>query len=208
MMLVSSATPSIVDFLPFKCDACAQVFCLDHRSHTAHSCTNAGFNDVSYHSLPYQSVVSLQNWVPWERLTPTVHQGKARLRRPLPIAFLWVKGVWKDTISRSLSCLLYPYRTPPASLVPGFPFSRRRCLGSETARVAHDHHQKNKQKRALECSKCNKVLRRPPGVEHSLLLQRHLVSGCVDGVRKARPNKIRCSLQGCRGSEFVKVREI
>eukprot|EP00752_Nemacystus_decipiens_P016310 g14586.t1 len=93
------------DFLPFKCDACAKVFCLDHRSHAAHSCTNAGFND----------------------------------------------------------------------------------------------------KRVLECSKCSKVLRRPPGVEHSLLLQRHLASGCVDGVRKARPNKIRCSAQGCRGSEFVKM---
>eukprot|EP00903_Cladosiphon_okamuranus_P005586 g5559.t1 len=93
------------DFLPFKCDACAQVFCLDHRSHTAHGCTNANFND----------------------------------------------------------------------------------------------------KRVLECSKCTKVLRRPPGVEHSVLLQRHLASGCVDGVRKARPNKIRCSVRGCRGSEFVKV---
>ncbi|CAN0337888.1 unnamed protein product [Pylaiella littoralis] len=93
------------DFLPFRCNACTNVFCLDHRSHAEHSCTNANFKD----------------------------------------------------------------------------------------------------KRVLECPTCDKVLRRPPGVDHSILLQRHLASGCVDGVRKARPNKIGCSAQGCRGSEFVKV---
>ncbi|CAN0305388.1 unnamed protein product, partial [Scytosiphon promiscuus] len=59
--------------------------------------------------------------------------------------------------------------------------------------------------RVLECSKCNKVLRRPAGVDHDLLLRRHLGSGCVDGIRKTRPNKIGCSAQGCRGSEFMKV---
>ncbi|CAM9763828.1 unnamed protein product [Ectocarpus sp. 6 AP-2014] len=99
------ATSCITIILPFTCDACGKVFCLDHRTHAGHNCTNANAKD----------------------------------------------------------------------------------------------------KRVLECSKCNKVLQRPAGVEHALLLERHLASGCVDGVRKARPNKIRCSVQGCRRSEFVKV---
>lgn len=64
------------------------------------------------------------------------------------------------------------------------------------------------QKRVLECSKCSKVLKRPSGVAHSVLLQRHVASGCVEGVRKARPNKLSCSAQGCRNSEFVKVRKL
>eukprot|EP00904_Undaria_pinnatifida_P001392 jgi/Undpi1/11253/HiC_scaffold_30.g13551.m1 len=93
------------DFLPFKCDACSGIFCLDHRTHIGHSCSNAAFND----------------------------------------------------------------------------------------------------KRVLECSKCNKVLRRPPGVAHHHLLERHIASGCVEGVRKNKPNKLRCFVKGCRGSEFVKV---
>lgn len=29
-----------LDFLPFKCDACGETFCLDHRSFSAHSCKN------------------------------------------------------------------------------------------------------------------------------------------------------------------------
>lgn len=62
------------------------------------------------------------------------------------------------------------------------------------------------QKRVLECSSCSKVLKRPPGVAHDVLLQRHLASGCVEGVRKPKPNKLACSAAGCRGSEFVKVR--
>ncbi|KAL1303908.1 hypothetical protein AAFC00_000362 [Neodothiora populina] len=31
-----------LDFLPFKCESCKGQFCLDHRSETAHSCSNAG----------------------------------------------------------------------------------------------------------------------------------------------------------------------
>lgn len=42
---------------------------------------------------------------------------------------------------------------------------------------------------------------------HHDLLKRHVASGCVEGVRKAKPNKLRCSAKGCRGSEFVKVRD-
>ena len=33
------------DFLPFTCDCCASVFCLDHRSYDAHECPSAGSND-------------------------------------------------------------------------------------------------------------------------------------------------------------------
>jgi predicted nucleic acid binding AN1-type Zn finger protein len=31
-----------LDFLPFRCESCRGNFCLDHRSETAHSCTQAG----------------------------------------------------------------------------------------------------------------------------------------------------------------------
>jgi uncharacterized C2H2 Zn-finger protein/predicted nucleic acid binding AN1-type Zn finger protein len=34
-----------VDFLPFTCDCCASVFCLEHRSYDAHACPNAGSRD-------------------------------------------------------------------------------------------------------------------------------------------------------------------
>ncbi|GLI62497.1 hypothetical protein VaNZ11_005129, partial [Volvox africanus] len=30
-----------LDFLPFKCDGCNRIFCLEHRSYVAHSCPNA-----------------------------------------------------------------------------------------------------------------------------------------------------------------------
>ncbi|TMW55299.1 hypothetical protein Poli38472_013190 [Pythium oligandrum] len=33
------------DFLPFKCDCCERVFCLDHRSYDAHTCPCAGSRD-------------------------------------------------------------------------------------------------------------------------------------------------------------------
>lgn len=31
-----------IDFLPFTCDCCTNVFCLDHRTYTAHKCPKAG----------------------------------------------------------------------------------------------------------------------------------------------------------------------
>ncbi|KAG2453069.1 hypothetical protein HYH02_002402 [Chlamydomonas schloesseri] len=31
-----------VDFLPFKCDCCNRVFCLEHRSYAAHACPSSG----------------------------------------------------------------------------------------------------------------------------------------------------------------------
>lgn len=31
-----------LDFLPFRCESCKGTFCLDHRTETAHKCTNAG----------------------------------------------------------------------------------------------------------------------------------------------------------------------
>jgi uncharacterized C2H2 Zn-finger protein/predicted nucleic acid binding AN1-type Zn finger protein len=33
------------DFLPFTCDCCSGVFCLDHRSYDAHECPKAGSHD-------------------------------------------------------------------------------------------------------------------------------------------------------------------
>ncbi len=31
-----------IDFLPFTCDCCKRVFCLEHRTYEAHSCPSAG----------------------------------------------------------------------------------------------------------------------------------------------------------------------
>ncbi|KAK4749468.1 hypothetical protein SAY87_026917 [Trapa incisa] len=36
-----------IDFLPFTCDRCSQVFCLEHRSYVKHQCTKADKNDVT-----------------------------------------------------------------------------------------------------------------------------------------------------------------
>jgi predicted nucleic acid binding AN1-type Zn finger protein len=35
-----------VDFLPFKCDCCSHVFCLEHRTYLAHNCKLAGGKDT------------------------------------------------------------------------------------------------------------------------------------------------------------------
>ncbi|GAV57299.1 zf-AN1 domain-containing protein/zf-C2H2_6 domain-containing protein [Cephalotus follicularis] len=37
----------LIDFLPFTCDRCTQVFCLEHRSYTKHNCPKADRNDVT-----------------------------------------------------------------------------------------------------------------------------------------------------------------
>jgi len=37
----------LIDFLPFTCDRCRQVFCLEHRSYIKHSCPNADRQDVT-----------------------------------------------------------------------------------------------------------------------------------------------------------------
>ncbi|KAK9671044.1 hypothetical protein RND81_12G002900 [Saponaria officinalis] len=36
-----------IDFLPFSCDRCRQVFCLDHRSYTQHHCPQADSQGVT-----------------------------------------------------------------------------------------------------------------------------------------------------------------
>ncbi|CAM6096252.1 unnamed protein product [Calypogeia fissa] len=36
-----------LDFLPFECDCCKKMFCLDHRSYKAHDCTKADLKDTS-----------------------------------------------------------------------------------------------------------------------------------------------------------------
>ncbi|KAL2651920.1 hypothetical protein R1flu_020048 [Riccia fluitans] len=38
---------SLVDFLPFTCDGCEQVFCLEHRSYGSHKCTKGNKEDVT-----------------------------------------------------------------------------------------------------------------------------------------------------------------
>ncbi|KAM0943648.1 putative transcription factor C2H2 family [Dioscorea sansibarensis] len=37
----------LIDFLPFTCDRCSQVFCLQHRSYSKHLCPNANLQDVT-----------------------------------------------------------------------------------------------------------------------------------------------------------------
>lgn len=36
-----------VDFLPFKCDCCNRIFCLEHRSYAAHACPNSGSKETT-----------------------------------------------------------------------------------------------------------------------------------------------------------------
>lgn len=37
----------LIDFLPFTCDCCQQVFCLEHRSYSRHQCPKASKHDVT-----------------------------------------------------------------------------------------------------------------------------------------------------------------
>lgn len=37
----------LIDFLPFTCDCCHKVFCLEHRSYINHQCPNANKHDVT-----------------------------------------------------------------------------------------------------------------------------------------------------------------
>ncbi|KMZ61411.1 AN1-type zinc finger protein 2B [Zostera marina] len=37
----------MIDFLPFTCDRCSQVFCLEHRGYSTHSCPKANQQDVT-----------------------------------------------------------------------------------------------------------------------------------------------------------------
>lgn len=36
-----------IDFLPFTCDCCFKVYCLDHRSYIRHQCPTANKNNVT-----------------------------------------------------------------------------------------------------------------------------------------------------------------
>lgn len=40
------------DFLPFKCDACRRIFCLEHRSASAHTCRSAAALDCKVFTCP------------------------------------------------------------------------------------------------------------------------------------------------------------
>lgn len=37
----------LIDFLPFTCDCCNKVFCLEHRSYSTHQCPKANKNDLT-----------------------------------------------------------------------------------------------------------------------------------------------------------------
>ncbi|KAD0702502.1 hypothetical protein E3N88_43833 [Mikania micrantha] len=37
----------LIDFLPFTCDCCNKVFCLEHRGYSTHQCPNANKNDLT-----------------------------------------------------------------------------------------------------------------------------------------------------------------
>mmetsp|Transcript_1547 Transcript_1547/g.2045 ORF Transcript_1547/g.2045 Transcript_1547/m.2045 type:complete len:160 (+) Transcript_1547:88-567(+) len=41
-----------LDFLPFTCDGCQKVFCLDHRTYKDHKCPNANFKDTKVTTCP------------------------------------------------------------------------------------------------------------------------------------------------------------
>lgn len=43
----SEETCHQLDFLPFNCDGCKKVFCLEHRTYKAHGCPNENHKDVS-----------------------------------------------------------------------------------------------------------------------------------------------------------------
>ncbi|GAB2295539.1 hypothetical protein Dimus_029703 [Dionaea muscipula] len=42
-----------IDFLPFTCDTCHQVFCLEHRSYSQHDCRRAKQQDVTVVICPF-----------------------------------------------------------------------------------------------------------------------------------------------------------
>ncbi|CAI6006675.1 unnamed protein product [Closterium sp. NIES-64] len=48
----SLSSCQLLDFLPFKCDACHQPFCLDHRSYGAHECPGVHVKDVTVAVCP------------------------------------------------------------------------------------------------------------------------------------------------------------
>ncbi|GBG83677.1 hypothetical protein CBR_g37478 [Chara braunii] len=62
----------LIDFLPFQCDKCDKVFCLEHRTYQNHQCANANTGDVAVLVCPMcaKSVRLVPNEDPnitWER---------------------------------------------------------------------------------------------------------------------------------------------
>ncbi|CAI5464904.1 unnamed protein product [Closterium sp. Yama58-4] len=49
---IHEAVENLLDFLPFKCDACHQPFCLEHRSYGAHECPDVHVKDVTVTVCP------------------------------------------------------------------------------------------------------------------------------------------------------------
>lgn len=59
------ALSSHTDFLPFTCNGCSGVFCLEHRTHAGHDCPNANFNDVS--DTSYRELYDRHGKIKFER---------------------------------------------------------------------------------------------------------------------------------------------
>ncbi|KAK1259063.1 Zinc finger AN1 and C2H2 domain-containing stress-associated protein 13 [Acorus gramineus] len=85
----------LLDFLPFTCDRCDQVFCLEHRSYNTHECPNANQQDVTVLICPLcaKSVRLVPNEDPnitWEShvntdCDPTNYQAAVKKKRcPVP----------------------------------------------------------------------------------------------------------------------------
>jgi hypothetical protein len=41
-----------LDFLPFKCDCCNKVFCLEHRTYASHRCEKSGNREFQVFICP------------------------------------------------------------------------------------------------------------------------------------------------------------
>ena len=44
--------PTLLDFLPIRCDACSLTFCIEHFTYTAHNCVNSHLKNVQVPVCP------------------------------------------------------------------------------------------------------------------------------------------------------------
>eukprot|EP00897_Mesotaenium_endlicherianum_P001190 jgi/Mesen1/11071/ME000099S10519 len=112
----SQESCQLIDFLPFKCDKCSKVFCLDHRSYAGHSCPHASSGDATVIICPLcaKSVRLVPNEDPnvtWNRHGTTScdpsNYARATQKRKCPVAgcrevltfsnVVRCKGCGKDT---------------------------------------------------------------------------------------------------------------
>ena len=79
------------DFLPFICDCCENVFCLDHRSYPAHECPRAGAKDHRIIHCPLcRSTIQLRDTedpnITWERhassnCNPSLYESRRKKKK-------------------------------------------------------------------------------------------------------------------------------